>query len=75
MGLFSEEGGNKWRKTWDFTSTKTWPPVPLLGFPWNPLALIVVVELKSGLKNDISGKKGEDSRYCCVAGTGYNPAK
>ena len=36
---------------------------------------IVVLVLNSGLKNDTLGKKGEERRKCCVAGTGYNPAR
>ena len=31
--------------------------------------------MNSGLKNDTLGKKGEERRNCCVAGTGYNPAR
>jgi len=36
---------------------------------------MVVLVLKSGLKNDTLGKNGEERRNCCVAGTGYNPAR
>lgn len=36
---------------------------------------IVVFVLNSGLKNDTLGKNGEESKNCCVAGTGYNPAR
>lgn len=37
------------------------------------VALMVVVELNSGLKNEICGKYGEDRRNCLVAGSGYIP--
>ena len=59
----------------ELTCTKTVPPVPLEGFPAKLRATIVVVELKAGLKNEICGKNGDESRYCFVAGTGYKPAR
>lgn len=52
------------------TFTKTVPPVPLTGFPLKFFAFMVVVLPKIGLKKDISGKKGEESRNCRVAGSG-----
>lgn len=56
------------------TSTKT-SPVPFVGFPWKPFAMIVVVELKSGLYNENRGKNGDERRNWRVAGTGYRPAR
>ena len=31
--------------------------------------------LNNGLKNDTLGKNGEERKKCCVAGTGYKPAR
>jgi hypothetical protein len=52
------------------TLTKTVPPVPFAGFPAKLVARMVVVVLKTGLENEMEGKKGEERRSWRVPGTG-----